>query len=144
MQLFKLSNLNVWPVLQRELRVASSFTRERNASFIMAFLTSAAFVVFFSVMLFISLSISWRGISVFSDYGWHFHNEVISMIVGLNGDDAGAVWNFHLAASPGLGRIWLWHCLIAMGTALAIFALLSFIAARHVRRDYGNNSLLRV
>lgn len=111
--------------------LASSFTKERNSAFFLAFILAAVFLLLFAQTFQIALFVSWRGPAMLKEaHNWRLQRETVPIFTGLGMRD-GFLWSFIPIASALLGRIWRWLCWSSPAITLGfLFVVGRFVAAR--------------
>ncbi len=116
--------------------LASSFAKERNAAFFLAFILAAAFLLLFAQTFQIVLFICWRGLGMLKDpQNWRLQSESVSIFAGA-GIPNGALWSAIPAMSMLLGKIWKCLCWGSPAISVLFLLVVSRFAAARIERSW--------
>jgi ABC-type Na+ efflux pump permease subunit len=113
--------------------LVSSFARERNLAFLLAYLLAAIFMVLFAQVIQIVVIVSWRGFGAVDWHNWLLGRESIFLFFGAR---AWGLWSSLATVSNLLAKIWKWLCWCSPAIAILILFLINRFAAARIRRSW--------
>jgi ABC-type Na+ efflux pump permease subunit len=113
--------------------LVSSFVRERNAAFLLAYILAAIFIILFVQIFQLVLIVSWRGFRAVDWDNLLLGRESIFIFFGPR---TWGLWSSLATVSTLLAKIWKWLCWCSPAVALMILFLINSFAAARIKRSW--------